>query len=238
MAKFGESSDLEVICRLIAPDGRVFVDMGCGAGALARGLAAKGASVHAIEPDPIQAAHNRASPAPNLTFHEARAEVSPLASASVDAVLFCRSLHHVPPAAMTAALDEAARVLRPEGALLVIEPDMSGTWSQLLKPFHDETEVRRLALEALDRHAAPAYEAADEHWYDNTLTFDDFDAFLVQQTAVTFRHVDPDLIDSQEVRERFAAGQVDGTHRFHQPLRVRLYQRPRPAPNARDGVSV
>lgn len=230
MADLVERSPVDIVCDLIPPVGRIFADIGCGAGELTFALADRGAVIHGLEPDPVQARKHRGQQVNRVTFHEAGAEANPLASGSIDAVVFCYSLHHVPVAAMDAGLAEAVRVLRrPDGVLLVIEPDMRGTWSQLLQPFHDETEVRRVALEALDRCAAPVFAQAEEYWYNNTARFEDFAAFFAEQTAITFRDVDPARIDTPEVRERFEAGRDGGGYVFGQPLRVRLYRCPKPA---------
>ena len=120
----GERSDVAAVLALTPVAGLALVDVGCGAGHNARELAEAGASVLAVEPDPIQAAKNRdAAPAPGVTFVEARAERLPAETGSVDGVLFFRSLHHVPVEAMAAALAEAARALKPgTGFLCVIEP--------------------------------------------------------------------------------------------------------------------
>ncbi len=151
----GERADAAAVAALTPLAGLTVVDVGCGAGQTSRELAALGASVIAIEPDPIQAAKNReAEPVQGVAFVEAHAEDLPVASGSADGVFFFRSLHHVPVEAMEAALAEAARVLKPEsGFLCVIEPGMEGTHFPLIRPFHDETRVRKAAQAALERSA-------------------------------------------------------------------------------------
>ena len=151
----GELSDVAAVTAMTSVTGLRVVDVGCGAGKTTRELAALGATVLAIEPDPIQAAKNReAEPAPGVTFFEARAESLPADSGSMDGVFYFRSLHHVPIDAMEAALAEAARVLKPDGFLCVMEPGMDGTHFPVMRPFHDETRVRTAAQAAL-RNSAP-----------------------------------------------------------------------------------
>ena len=88
----GERADVAAVAALTPVAGLTLVDVGCGAGRTAHELAALGASVIAIEPDPIQAAKNReAEPAPGVAFLEARAEILPVASGSADGVFFFRS---------------------------------------------------------------------------------------------------------------------------------------------------
>src|SRR5271165_2600654 len=124
----GERSDVAALTAATPVAGLALVDVGCGAGQNARALAAAGASVLAVEPDPIQAAQNRkAAPTAGVVFVEAGAERLPAPSAAMDGAVFFRSLHHVPIETMEAALAEAARTLKPEaGFLCVIEPGMTG----------------------------------------------------------------------------------------------------------------
>ncbi len=151
----GERADADAVAALAPVAGLTIVDVGCGAGKSSRALAALGASVIGVEPDPIQAAKNReADPAPGVVFHEGRAESLPVESGSADGVIFFRSLHHVPVEAMEAALAEAARVLKPEtGFLCVVEPGMDGTHFPVMRPFNDETRVRNAAQAALESSA-------------------------------------------------------------------------------------
>jgi ubiquinone/menaquinone biosynthesis C-methylase UbiE len=125
----GERTDVAAVAALTSVAGLIVVDVGCGAGRTSRELAAIGARVIGVEPDPIQSAKNRqGEPAPGIAFVEARAESLPVDSGSADGVFFFRSLHHVPVETMEAALAEAARALKPEtGFLCVVEPGMSGT---------------------------------------------------------------------------------------------------------------
>jgi len=70
----GDARDVEMVARLISLEGLAVVDVGCGAGDKSRQLAARGASVLGVEPDPVQAARNALAPASaNLTFVDARA---------------------------------------------------------------------------------------------------------------------------------------------------------------------
>ena len=109
VVELGERSDIAAVGALATLDGLHVIDVGCGPGDIARALVASGATVIAAEPDPIQAAKNRAAPPlDSLTFVEAGAEALPVADGSMDGVFFFRSLHHVPIEKMDAALAEAA----------------------------------------------------------------------------------------------------------------------------------
>lgn len=229
--ELGRATDLEIIERLVELSGRNIVDVGCGNGAVSAKLAERGAIVLGLEPDPVQAAKNRdADPIPNVTLVEGSAESIPRETGTVDAVFFGKSLHHVPKDLMDAALREAARVLKPDtGVLYSLEPDMRGEFSQLMKPFHDETQVRAWAQEALTRTADPLFEEAAQYWYEITIAFPDFDSFSQRVLGASFNEIDADKVLTDQVRRRFDAGKSGDGFSFDNLMRVRLYRGPKTA---------
>jgi ubiquinone/menaquinone biosynthesis C-methylase UbiE len=224
----GYATDIEIIEKLVQLDGRTIADVGCGDGRLARELAGRGAAVVGVEPDPIQATKNRNAEAyPGVTLVEGRAERLPQDTSSVDGVIFSKSLHHVPREGMDAGLREAARVLKPDdGFLYVVEPDMRGAFSQLVKPFHDETVVRGWALEALARVAGNIFTEVEEYWYTVNNTFDDFDGFVSRMSGTSYNAIERDDIKAANLRRAFEKGRCDGGYVFENPMRVRLYLKP------------
>jgi ubiquinone/menaquinone biosynthesis C-methylase UbiE len=222
--EFGESTALEVIDRLVAVTGLDILDVGCGAGELARALATRGARVTAIEPDDVQARRNAEAPAmPGLTFHQATAEAMPLQTASVDGVFFSKSLHHVPVGAMDRAIAEAVRVLRGDGFLCVLEPDIGGAYSDLMRPFHDEGEVRRAALAALERAAVPAFMHLRRAAFAVTRRHPSFEAFAESVQGLTFNDYVKADVEAAEVKARFEGGWNGTDYSFLQPMSVFLF---------------
>lgn len=223
---FGECTNLEAIDRLLEVSGLDILDIGCGAGALARALAERGARVLAVEPDPVQAAKNRqAPPAPGVTFVEAGAEALPVGDRSVDGAIFCFSLHHVPAAAMETALAEALRVLRPEsGFLFVIEPVMTGSYAELMRPFHDETEARRLARDAVAHFAGPRFAEARGIHYRQWLTHTEYETFLAEKLGTTYNDHRREMVDIPEVRAIFESGRIGDGYRFEQIIQANLFR--------------
>ncbi len=220
------ASDIDAIDKLFDVDGLRLVDVGCGAGDLARALAGRGADVVALEPDPTQAATNaEADPVNGVTFVEASAQSMPLDAASVDGVIFSRSLHHVPANAMDGALNEARRVLKPgDGFLFVLEPEVTGTYHDLLKPFHDESEVRRLARAALDRFAENGFTSCEFYVYETGAEFSRFEEFRDRYANASYLSFDVKDVDSADVRRAFESG-FDGTmYRFTAPHWIGLYR--------------
>ncbi|MSO65819.1 MAG: class I SAM-dependent methyltransferase [Alphaproteobacteria bacterium] len=225
----GDARDIDVFEKLVAWSGLDVVDVGCADGSLAAALAKRGARVLGIESDPIQAKKNRGAAAvDNVTLIEGSAERIPREAGTVDGVIFSKSLHHVPAGLMDAALSEAARVLKRErGFLFVLEPDISGQFSQLVKPFHDETVVRRQALDALARTADRLFRQMDEYWYTSTNLFSDFAAFEKRMAGSTYNKIDSVRIDTPGVRTMFEAGREAEGYRFRNLMRVRLYREAR-----------
>ena len=142
-------SDLEMLERLVPPSGRDVVDVGCGEGALVRALTKRGARVTGIEISESQLAAAVALDGGGARYLVGRAERLPLDDASVDIVVFMRSLHHVPVADLGAALAEARRVIRDGGTVYVAEPLAEGDFFELTRLVEDEVEVRAAAQAAL-----------------------------------------------------------------------------------------
>lgn len=221
----GEATDYEVMDRQVSVDGLRLLDLGCGAGALTRALAERGAEVVGIEPDPIQAENNRqAAPVAGVSFVEGGAQDLDIEDDSVDGVFFKYSLHHVPADSMDEALAEALRVLRPDGFLYVAEPVMVGDYAEMTRPFNDETKVRRLAYEALARGAGPNFKHAHETRYFMWRDYPDFETFVESRLGLTYNDHQRAQVDTPEVRASFDAGRNGDGYRFQMHLRVNFYQ--------------
>lgn len=227
----GEKTDIEAIAGFINLVGLRVADVGCGPGKASNEICMAGAEVCGIEPDEVQAAKNRAAPPrANLRFVEARAERLPLENASLDAVFFFRSLHHVPIDAMDAALAEAARVLRPDGILWVVEPGMEGTHFKVMRPFNDETVVRTEAQAALSRTAERLFASHERFQYLCTPRYASFEAMAEQMSGQTFNDIRRETIETDEVRNLFEMGrQAEGDYKFEQPMLLDVYRRPKTA---------
>lgn len=224
----GEKTDSGAIAALVSLDGLNVVDVGCGAGAIARELCGLGASVLGVEPDPIQAEKNRHAPATaGLSFVEASAEHLPLDAACLDAVFFFRSLHHVPVGRKDAALIEAARVLKPTGFLCVVEPGMTGSHFKLMRPFHDETQVRTEAQAALDRTAPGLFHSEERYAYVQFPRYAGFDAFVTRVTGQSFNAIHRASVETDAVKALFEAGRSKaGDYVFEQPMLLNFYRAP------------
>jgi len=161
------STDLAMLERLVAPSGQDVLDIGCGSGALARELAARGARVTGLEISDQQLADARAADSgPGVRYLVGRAQELPLDDGSVDLVVFMRALHHVPELSLVPALREARRVLRPAGAVYVAEPLATGDYFELMSLVEDEREVRRAAQAALAHAGRAGLDRAETLEYD------------------------------------------------------------------------
>ena len=227
------TTDTSMLERLVAPAGKDVVDVGCGGGALVRELAAAGARPIGIEISEAQLAAARArdagdagegGPGPCGRYLVGRAEALPLDDASVDLVVFMRSLHHVAPEHLEAGLREARRVLRPDGAVYVAEPLAEGDFFALTSLVEDEVEVRRAAQAALADAERVGLERAVTLDYDVTVCLPDVEAFRARTVSV-----DPDrgpVFEARrgEIAAAFARlgtpGERPGERCFTAPMRA------------------
>lgn len=103
--------------------GKAVADVACGEGYGSALLARKALEVAGIDAsaETVALARRRYGGPPNLRFLEGRCEAMPLGKASVDLVVSFETLEHLEePRALIA---EAARVLRPDGVLMVSTPN-------------------------------------------------------------------------------------------------------------------
>ncbi|NIA69054.1 methyltransferase domain-containing protein [Pelagibius litoralis] len=213
----------------LALAGARVADVGCGDGGLVRVMTRAGAAVLGIDPGPQQLARARAAePAGDESYLCAFGEQLPLADASLDAVVYFNALHHVPVEVQGAALDEAARVVRPGGFVYVQEPLAEGTHFALVQPIEDETEVRAQAYEALQAACADEeLEEVEEFRYRAPHRVASFEAFRDGLIAVDPKRRPTVEAAEESLRQAFmAAGeQREGAFWFEIPSRLNLLQR-------------
>ena len=121
------------------------LEVGCGNGRLTAGLAPMAQSMVAIDPDEVRLAQAQAA-IPGVDFLVGSGESLAFADKSFDVVLFLLSLHHQE---SIKALQEAYRVVRPEGTALVVEICGDGQFEQLCRLFHDESQQQKAAQQAI-----------------------------------------------------------------------------------------
>jgi ubiquinone/menaquinone biosynthesis C-methylase UbiE len=133
------SSDLPKIEEFVDLSTRDMLEIGCGDGRLSSLLAKKAKSLTAIDPD--QAMINQArKEISDVDFRVGYGEKLEFNERSYDIALFSYSLHHQD---CVKALDEAKRVLRDNGSILIIEPSTEGEYTQFVSIFQED-EINRL----------------------------------------------------------------------------------------------
>jgi ArsR family transcriptional regulator len=117
---YGKRVGIEALLALIPAEWTV-ADLGCGTGALAADLAPRVRSVVAVDQSAamLRAARKRLAGLSNVRIEEGRLESLPLADASCDAAIAALVLAYLQDP--DPALQEAARILRPGGRLVVVE---------------------------------------------------------------------------------------------------------------------
>jgi SAM-dependent methyltransferase len=190
------TTDLSMLERLVAPDGKDVVDIGCGGGGLVRELAGRGARAVGVEisEDQLSSALAR-DPGHQGRYLVGRAQELPIEDASVDVAVFLRTLHHVPAADLTRALGEARRVLRPGGVVYIAEPLARGDFFALTSLVEDELEAREAAQAALSDARLAGLERAGTVDYDVRVCLADLGEFRHRTVSV-----DPERADRFDAR--------------------------------------
>jgi ubiquinone/menaquinone biosynthesis C-methylase UbiE len=211
---------------LLSVRDKTVVDVGCGEGAFVRELASLGA--HAIGVDPSAEELGRARERPSVAderYVEGGAERLPFSGATAEVITFINSLHHVPESALDAALEEAARVLKPSGTLYVQEPLATGSYFELVRLVDDETRPRQLAHEAIQR-AAPRLGAHLEIVLHQCVTHPDVESLRRRLVAVDSQRSDAVDAAADAIARSFetlGARTKDGMS-FDLPVRIDLFR--------------
>ena len=152
--------------------GRTLLDLGCGSGFWLPGYAGEAAAAIGVEPDPalLPLARERD---PRARVLAGSAEHIPLPDASVD-VVHARFAYFFPPACEP-GLTEALRVLRPGGALVVVDNDQrAGQFAELLArlPWAEKQDPGRGTDDWWARRGAERTEVMSEWRFDSRADFE------------------------------------------------------------------
>ena len=221
------SKEPHILDQLLPLDGASVLELGCGKAEMTRVVAARAASVLALEVDEIQLAKNRAiADLPGVVFERGGAESIPAPDSSIDIVLMFKSLHHVPMASMDQAFQEIHRVLQPGGLAYISEPVYAGAFNEILRLFHDEKLVREAAFAAEQRAVSSGlFELVTQQFFLNPMHFDGFGQFEEQVLNVTHteHRLSPALY--QEVKSQFERHLTPAGADFEMPIRVDLLRK-------------
>jgi len=222
--------EADIYNQLLVLDNKHILELGCGSATITRDIASAGAyrKITALEVDEIAHANNlQITDLPNVTFVLAGAQDIPLDDATADVVLMFKSLHHVPLEQMTVALREINRVLKPGGLAYISEPIFAGAFNEILRLFHDESQVREAAFNTVQEAVeAGVFDLVDEVFFNSPSHFDSFADFedRILHATHTQHHLSDEVYAL--VKRRFEQHLGDDGGNFFMPIRVDLLRRP------------
>lgn len=162
---------LEVMERCVALDGQDVLEVGCGDGRITGPLRERAGRVVAVDPDAGSVAQARIQ-APKAHLAVGSGEGLGFLNGSFDVVVFTLSLHHHQNGLR--ALEEAFRVLRPRGCVMVLEPEEDGEVQRVCEVLHDERRALGRAWQAI--RESPFQCTARER-FETLWEFEDADEF-------------------------------------------------------------
>ncbi len=175
----------KAINNLINVNDRVVLDIGCGAGRIARILAKNGGRVIGIDPSVTQLDRAKALSASNtVKYVRGLGESLPVRNSSIDFCIFFNSLHHVPSDYIERAIHEAGLSLKKNGILYVAEPIAYGPLFELSKSFNDETIVREKAYSALVNIKQSEMIMDMEHYYQSHIYYSSFEEYKKNSISI------------------------------------------------------
>ncbi len=222
------SDNATIAGELLAATDRRLLDIGCGAGKFTRLMAQRGATVSGIDANAeVIADAERAAAEAGLViaFRQGRGEALPFADNSFDIVVFSNSLHHM--GNMDGALNEAARVLTPDGLLYVMEPVAWGDYHEATKTVNDETAVRTNAYAAVQQLPARGFTPQTELLYRVRRRFARYEDWRDEQITRGAKRQALFAKQGEAIRASFAAhAQPDGDGlRLDQVFRINLLRK-------------
>jgi SAM-dependent methyltransferase len=225
-------TELDIVNELLDMDGKVMLELGCGAAEMTRAIASEGRNrqIIATEVDEIQLSKNRLiDDLPNVEFIYAGAEQIPLEDESVDIILLFKSLHHVPIDLMDKSFTEMHRVLKPGGLVYVSEPVFAGSFNEILRLFHDEQAVREAAFNAINVAIEDGrYTLVTEQFFNTTIRFEDFDDFDNQFIQATHTNHRLSTEKYKAVERKFQETMDTSGGQLTMPMRVDLLKKNKP----------
>jgi ubiquinone/menaquinone biosynthesis C-methylase UbiE len=226
------STNTEIAGELLNLDGKKVVDVGCGEGRFTRFLAQSAAQTSGLDINQVSLDRARAKAREesiDVDWRQGRAEEMPFADESLDLVVFSNSLHHVAMEHMVAALQQAARVLKPGGDLYIMEPVAAGNYFEATRLVNDESIVRNKATAAIHEVSAKDFEPVTEVSYHARRSYDSYEEYATEQSERSDKRKRLFAEKNDEIRARFlaAAQHEDGKLTFDQIFRVNLLRKHR-----------
>ncbi len=133
------------IYRFVDLRGKEVLEIGCGDGRVTGFLSGLPKRLVAVDPD-ARAVAEAGTRVSGADFRVGSGEFLDFLDQSFDLVFFTRSLHHQK---ARRALEEASRVLRPDGRVLILEPIAGSEIDLVCRPFHDESHALATARESI-----------------------------------------------------------------------------------------
>ena len=141
-----ERIELQRIEGIVDLHGKNVLEVGCGGGRVTSLLVDKTETLVAIDPD-CKCIDEAKTNVERAYFNIGSGERLGFKNESFDLVFFTFSLHHQE---STLALQEAHRVLKPNGQVIIIEPAPDCKAQYLWDLFEDETQALENALDAIE----------------------------------------------------------------------------------------